>query len=112
MKKILLTVSMAAVALAAWSPAWSQNAPLQGISESTDPAKVSDVEKRADEIRNRNAQTSGASSSASGEAGEGHHAKGKHHKARKHHGASSKGSADSASPAPGTAAQSGSKASQ
>ncbi|WP_151447683.1 hypothetical protein [Lacisediminimonas profundi] len=64
MKKLLL-ISM----LALGASAFAQNAPLEGISESTDPAKVRDVEKRAEEIKARHqASTSGASQATPGAA--------------------------------------------
>ncbi|MDO9218677.1 MAG: hypothetical protein Q7U14_15500 [Lacisediminimonas sp.] len=62
MKRILLVLLLAACGTAV-----AQNAPLQGISESTDPDKVRDVERRADEIRARQqAASSGASDTAAG----------------------------------------------
>lgn len=60
MKKILLSVSVAALA----AGAWAQNAPTSGISESTDPAKVQQVEQRAQEIQSRQQQSSSGSSQA------------------------------------------------
>lgn len=58
MKKALLLALMSVMPIT-----WAQNAPLEGISESTDPAKVREVERRAEEIRDR--QQQGASSGAS-----------------------------------------------
>lgn len=64
MKRILLVLLLAACGAAS-----AQNAPLEGISESTDPDKVRDVERRADEIRSRQqAANSGASDTAAGAA--------------------------------------------
>jgi hypothetical protein len=66
MKKILLSLSLSLLA----AGAWAQNAPLSGISESTDPAKVRDVEQRAQDMQSRQQQaSSGASHSASDKAG-------------------------------------------
>ena len=62
MNKLLL-----ASLLAVCSAAYAQNAPLEGISESTDPAKIRDVERRADEIKAR--QTSPASGTSDAAAG-------------------------------------------
>lgn len=77
MKKILMSVSLAALA----AGAWAQNAPTSGISESTDPAKVQQVEQRAQEIQQRQQQSSaGSSQSASDKSS--HQAK-KKHKAKK-----------------------------
>ena len=60
MKKILL-----ALLLAAGGSAFAQNAPLEGISESTDPEKIREVERRAEEIKSRQqAAASGASDSS------------------------------------------------
>lgn len=62
MKKILFVLL-----LAAGGSAFAQNAPLEGISESTDPDKVREVERRAEEIKSRQqAAASGASDSATG----------------------------------------------
>lgn len=78
MKKILLAVSLATLGAAAWA----QNAPLEGISESTDPAKVRDVERRAEEIRSRQASSSAGASDASATTsdsqGKAHKKSGKH----------------------------------
>jgi len=60
MKKSLL-VCMSLFALA--GAASAQNAPLEGISESTDPAKIADVERRA-QAMSQQGQPSGASGSA------------------------------------------------
>ncbi len=55
------------LAVAAWlaltGAAFAQNAPLEGIRESTDPQKVAEVEQRAREIMDRHQQQ------ASGESG-------------------------------------------
>lgn len=52
---LLSLISAAGLALA-------QNAPLSGIAESTDPAKIADIERRADEIAaNAQARSSGTS---------------------------------------------------
>lgn len=59
----------------------AQNAPVQGISESADPAKIADVERRAQAIAQQ-----GQSTGASGNVGAGansHGATGRHHKAKK-----------------------------
>ncbi len=62
MKKILL-----ALLLVTGGAAFAQNAPLEGISESTDPDKIRAVERRADEIKaQQQAATSGASDSGAG----------------------------------------------
>jgi hypothetical protein len=60
MKRILLVLL-----LAACGAATAQNAPLEGISESTDPDKVRDVERRAEEIRSRQQATSSGASDTS-----------------------------------------------
>ena len=44
--KYLLLSSLLALAGASWA----QNAPISGVSESTDPAKISAIEKRASEL--------------------------------------------------------------
>jgi hypothetical protein len=60
MKKILLSICLAALA----GGAWAQNAPTSGISESTDPAKVQEVEKRAQDMQSRQQQSSSGASNA------------------------------------------------
>lgn len=73
MKKLVL-LSLLTLA----SAAFAQNAPLEGISESTDPGKVRDVERRAEEIRSRQqSASSGASDTAQGQAA-GNKKSGKH----------------------------------
>jgi hypothetical protein len=63
--------------------AWAQNAPLEGISESTDQAKVSDVERRAQEIASRQqTPTSGASAGSAGAASSGESMPGKARKGK------------------------------
>lgn len=58
---LLSLVSAAGLALA-------QNAPLSGIAESTDPAKIADIERRAEEIAaNAQARSSGTSAESSAE---------------------------------------------
>lgn len=60
MKKVtLLLVSFLSIGGAAFA----QNAPLSGISESTDPGKVAEVERRAQEVQSA-AQPQGTSSRA------------------------------------------------
>ena len=48
--------------------ALAQNAPLSGIAESTDPAKIADIERRAEEIiAKAQARSSGTSAESSAE---------------------------------------------
>jgi len=78
MKKSLL-VCMSLFALA--GAASAQNAPLEGISESTDPAKIADVERRAQSITQQ-----GQSTGASGNVGAGANSDtrvGRSHKAKR-----------------------------
>lgn len=56
--KSLLLLSMLAVAAASYA----QHAPLTGVSETTDPDKIADVERRAQEIESKAQPDSGASS--------------------------------------------------
>lgn len=80
MKKTLISISLSLLA----AGAWAQNAPTSGISESTDPAKVQQVEKRAQELQSRQqSASSGASDSASGKASSDHKKKKKSKKAKK-----------------------------
>jgi hypothetical protein len=77
---------------------FAQNDPITGISESTDPAKVAEVERRAQEIMARQeSATSGASgtsgSSATSESGQKKAHKGG--KAKKHKGGKGATSTDS-----------------
>jgi hypothetical protein len=46
--------------------AFAQNAPLEGISESTDPSKVADVERRAQDLASRQQTSTSGASSATG----------------------------------------------
>lgn len=78
MKKILLSVSLAALSVGAWA----QNAPISGISESTDPSKVQQVEQRAQEIQSRQQQSSSGASHAASDNSSKAHAKKK--KVKKH----------------------------
>jgi len=71
--------------------AWAQNAPVEGISESTDPSKVADVERRAQEMASRQqTPTSGASAStgtgSTSEAMPGHGSKARKGKGKTPHG--------------------------
>lgn len=79
MKKSLL-VCMSLLALAGTVSA--QNAPVQGISESTDPAKIADVERRAQAIAQQG-QNAGASGNAGAGADSEHMTGRSHHKAKK-----------------------------
>jgi hypothetical protein len=70
----------------------AQNAPTSGISESTDPSKVSEVERRAQEIRSAqgaSGSSSGSSMSGSSMSGEGH--KARHGMHKRTHGAHHRG---------------------
>ena len=79
------TVSWLLLSLAsAAGLALAQNAPLSGIAESTDPAKIADIERRADEIRaNAEARSSGSSAEAPAPHRKMHAKKGRMHKAGK-----------------------------
>lgn len=79
MKKSLL-VCMSLFALA--GAASAQNAPEQGIRESTDPAKIADVERRAQAIAQQG-QSTGASENAGAGASSERAAGRPHHKAKK-----------------------------
>jgi len=74
---LLSLVSAAGFALA-------QNAPLSGIAESTDPAKIADIERRADEVKaNAQARSSGTSAEAPAPHRKAHAKKRRMHKAQK-----------------------------
>ncbi|MBK4734223.1 hypothetical protein [Noviherbaspirillum pedocola] len=75
--------------------AFAQNAPTSGISESTDPSKVTEVERRAQELQSSQSGTSGASASGKSMSGTEHRARhGAHHKPHHmHHGADQSGGA-------------------
>ncbi|HEY8609625.1 MAG TPA: hypothetical protein VIM12_21110 [Noviherbaspirillum sp.] len=83
MKKII-AVLVSTLAFAAASQAQTQS-PSTEIRESTDPAKVAEVERRAAELQaSQQSQGTGASSGSSDSASDRHGMKG-----RKHHGARS-----------------------
>jgi hypothetical protein len=54
----------------------AQNAPLEGIAETTDPARIADIERRAQEL---GAQAPPAQDTGSGERHKKHKKHGKHH---------------------------------
>lgn len=68
---------------------FAQNAPLTGVSESTDPSKVADVERRAQELQGGQGSASGATTSGQSMSGSEPKARhGAHHRHhRMHHGA-------------------------
>lgn len=63
--------------------AFAQNAPLEGISESTDAAKIADVERRAQEIASRQQMPTSGASSAAGTGAASDTMSERRHKARK-----------------------------
>ena len=73
--KSLLLCSLLAVSGAAFA----QNAPLSGISETTDPDKIADIERRAQDLESHQRP---ATETGMGNTGMGLH-RGKHHR---HHG--------------------------
>ena len=77
--KSLLLGSLLAVSGAAFA----QNAPLSGISETTDPSKIADIERRAQDLEShqRPVMETGMGS---------HKMRGKHHRHHDHHGQKAK----------------------
>jgi hypothetical protein len=78
MKKIFLAALISSFAFAGGAQAQDMS---QGIRESTDPAKVADVERRASELQARQ-QSADQQSGASGESGM--KSKKKHNKHKRH----------------------------
>lgn len=77
--KIKTFLLVALLATAGMSVA--QNAPLEGIAETADPAKIADIERRAQEL---GAQAQPAQDTRTGERREKHKKHGKHWKPGKH----------------------------
>ena len=66
MKKILVTALFSACSIGAYAQSASD-----GVRESTDPAKIAEVERKAQEIMNRQQSSAGQSSSGSSDAASG-----------------------------------------